>query len=242
MTTTWKLIGHDADLRIAEFRIDRNEEANLTYGEAKAKALEQLRDHIAPYLARIDELESDIFQVHGSLPPLKAWQLGYSDRLIVTSKSKKRAMELVDESRYSFDNRWSECDGDWWYRLAQEEAVWMENRSSTGLGNGTFHRGLKREEASAFLEEYISRYRDMSTFHLLSQVGQRRVDTLIAPFGTPYKIITNVQIYEWSQSTLNVECRIDDGFDVIWHPTITIERALPQFEMACAIDWRKEGF
>ena len=60
-TTGWKVFGLEANTRIAEFRTENPHEDLVSYGEAKASALQRLREHVAPYLTRIEELEQDVF-------------------------------------------------------------------------------------------------------------------------------------------------------------------------------------
>ena len=94
----WKVVDSGPDTRIAEFKVDNPHDTLLSYEEAKAAALQRLREHVAPYLARIDELEQDVFAEAGALPPLKAWRCHYGFRAVVTAKTKKRAAELAEES------------------------------------------------------------------------------------------------------------------------------------------------
>ena len=72
--TGWKMVDCDENTRIAEFKIDNPHDTLVSYEEAKAQALKKLTDHVAPYLARIEELEQDAFAETGALPPLKAWR------------------------------------------------------------------------------------------------------------------------------------------------------------------------
>lgn len=65
--TTWDVVGCDADVRVVEARATEYDVIVKSYEEAKAVALEKLKSHIRPYLARIDELESDHFLKRGAL-------------------------------------------------------------------------------------------------------------------------------------------------------------------------------
>ena len=75
--TGWKVLGLESDTRIAEFKAENPDDKLLSYVEAKADALKRLKDHVAPYLARIEELEQDELLETGALPPLKAWRYDY---------------------------------------------------------------------------------------------------------------------------------------------------------------------
>lgn len=241
MKTGWKVIGNDAGRRIAEFRVSDEPEALMRYVDARQIALDQLRNQIAPYLARIKELESDVFEESGALPPLKAWQTEYrSTNYIVAAKSKKRAAELVDESRHWFDSNWSACDGDWWYRLAHEEALWIEKRDEKGLRSVTFHQCLTKDVAAAILEQHATAYRTINPSRLLRLVDEDLIEANVSTAGTPYKITTTVRRYNWGHESLHIECRIDDGCNLVRHPSVYIIHELPQGEVVAG--WKTEGF
>lgn len=186
--TTWKIVGAGSDTRIAEFTLDHQQEKVMTYGEAKAAALQTLKAHVAPLLARIEELEQDQFLKAGALPPLKAWRQRYGGQAVVTAQTKKRAMEIVDESRYGFNSSWDECKGDWWYHLAHEEAIWMERQDAEKQGTGIFYKPLDRDEGQQLLEQHVAPYRVMDVSELLWLVGNQWNVTGIGLQGTPYKI------------------------------------------------------
>ena len=241
MKTGWKVTGNDAGRRIAEFKASNENENLLSYEEAKQTALKQLRDQVAPYQIRIAELEGDVFQTAGALPPMKAWQTGYFRKnYLVAATSKKRAREIVGESRHWFDENWSACEGDWWYRLARHESVWMVERDEQGSEIGTFNRCLTQDEAAALLEQHADFYRTIDASHLLRLVGEGLIEANVSTAGTHYKITTTVQQCNWDHANLHVECRIDDGCNLVRHPAIYFGRELPQD--AVIAGWKTEGF
>ena len=154
-STRWKVFGVETDTRVAEFKIENPDDQLMTYEEAKASALQRLKDHVAPYLARIEELEQDVFAETGALPPLRAWKRSYGSNAVITAKTKKRAAELAEESLYGFNIGWDACEGDWWYHLAREEAVWIEEQDDQKQGTGVFYKPLAREEAEQIVEQTI---------------------------------------------------------------------------------------
>lgn len=243
MRTGWKVVGSDAERQIVEYKATEEKDQLLPYGEAKHIALEQLRSHIAPYLAKIEEIERDVFHSVGALPPLKAWSRGYGKwNHVVTAKTKKRAREIVSESKYGFDTGWKECSDYWWYRLASHEAIWVEDQDVFGRGNGKFRRCLTRQEAATILDEHITPYRTIAARRLLPLVGEDREDSEVTSFGTPYKIKTTIRRNYRDDSKLHVECQIEDGQSVIWHPVAHVERVIPQDELVSENAWTTEGF
>src|SRR5690606_37307558 len=135
-----------------EFRLSEYADELHGYEEAKQEALTKLREHIEPYLEQIARLESDEFAIAGKLPPCKAWmRYGWraaDQRVVVAAKTKQGAKELAYETRFGIDHRWHEAGGDWWYPLALEEGVWIEELDDKNQGTGTFYRPLDNREAS----------------------------------------------------------------------------------------------
>jgi len=241
--TGWKMVDSGPDTRIAEFKTDNPNDALVSYQEAKADALKRLKDHVAPYLARIEELEQDMFVEAGALPPLKAWKQEYSHS-VITAKTKKRAMELAGESRYRFDSSWRECADDWWYHLAHEEAVWVEELDEQERGTGIFYKPLAREEAKQIIEPLLSPYRTMNIDELLALAGQTLTATGISSQGIPYKITTEVEQGTSVSSGQEVICvQIGIDADRGWMlPWVSVLRDLPERVVVGTEEWVKEGF
>lgn len=242
MKTGWKVIGDDAERRIAELKATDENKNLLSYEQAKRIALEELRDEVRPYLKRIEELERDVFQTTGALPPLKAWVRWTRNTLVVTAKSKVRARELLQLSRNRFDDDWSECDGDWWYHLAHNESIWVEERDANGRNTGKFYQSLSQDEVAAILDAHAAPYHTMRITRLLDMVGEDRIESGASTAGTPYKITTSVRQYSWDNSTIHVDCEIDDGCHVLHRPTRYVTRELPQVEVVTAAEWKSQGF
>ena len=236
----WKVVDSGPETRVAEFKVENPADNMITYDEAKTKALHILKGHVAPYLARIEQLENDLFAEAGALPPLKAW-LCQSRRIVVTAKTKKRAMELACESRYGFNYSWSECSDDWWYHLAHEEAVWIEERDDRKQGTGVFHKPLGREEAERILALHIAPYRIMDIYELLGKVDQTSTDTGVSSEGTPYKVTVDVSLHDWDSDHIRVRAEIDDCLGWYGHERLRVYRELPQLAVA-GTQWTKEGF
>ena len=242
--TGWRMVDWDENTRIAEFKIDNPHDKLVSYEEAKAQALKRLRDHVAPYLARIEELEQDKFVEAGALPPLKAWRCDYSHKAIVVAKTKRRAAELTRESRYGFNLSWHKCKDEWWYHLAHEEAIWVEERDDQKQGTGVFYKPLSREEAEQILELHISPYRTMNIDELLALVGQTLTATGISSQGIPYKITTEVEQGTSVSSGQEVICvQIGIDADRGWMlPWVSVLRDLPERVVVGTEEWVKEGF
>ena len=236
------MVDSGPDTRVAEFRVEYPGDTVMAYEEAKAAALQRLRDHVAPYLARIEELEQDVFGETGALPPFRAWRKWSGVRAVVIAKTKKRATELTRASRYSFDSRWHECSDDWWYHLAREEGVWIEEQDDRKQGTGVFYKPLGREEAEQILEPYISPYRTMGIDELLAQVGQTSTATGVSSHGTPYKIKTEVEQWDWDEDRIHVEAKIDDCLGWGRHRSACVVRELPELAVVATEEWAKEGF
>jgi hypothetical protein len=240
--TGWKMVGSEENTRIVEFRVEDPHDKLTPYEEAKAAALQSLRDHVAPYLARIEEIEQNLFAETGALPPLKAWRYDYGHKAIVTAKTKRRAIELAETTRHSFDSNWHECEGDWWYHLAHEESVWIEEQDDKKRGTGVYYKPLTREEAEQILEQHISRYRTMGIGELLSQVGQNSTVADISSQGTPYKVTTEVERGRYAEDLIFVRVQVDDFLG--WKcPDFSLhERDLSKLTPIGAVNWVKEGF
>jgi hypothetical protein len=241
-STGWKTTGHESDMRIAEFKTDDPHDTLVSYEEAKAQAIKTLRDHVAPYLARIEELEQDVFAETGALPPLKAWRQYHEPKAVVTATTKKRAMELTRKTRHCFDAGWHDCEGDWWYHLAQEEAVWAEERDDQKQGTGVFFKPLGREEAEQILDLFIAPYRMMNIDEILALVGQTWTVTGVSSHGTPYKITAEVRRRDWDKEHIRVEATIDDCLGWGWRRSVSVDRDLPELAVVGIEDRAKEGF
>jgi hypothetical protein len=114
----WEVIGEGRETAIYE-----TDNGTLSYEEAKAKALQQLDESLRPALIRVEEIKADKYQSKGKKPPFKAWK-SRDDETLVIAKTKKRAMELLGDSRAYFDSDYCQEPGWWWYEYAQEESVW----------------------------------------------------------------------------------------------------------------------
>ena len=242
--TGWKVLGLESDTRIAEFKAENPDNKLVSYEEAKADALKRLRDHVAPYLARIEELEQDEFLETGALPPLKAWRCDYGHKTIVVAKTKKRAAELTGDSQYGFNSSWDVCEGDWWYHLAQEEAVWVEERDDERKGTGVYYKPVSREEAEQILELFISPYRTVDIDELVNMVGQTLTVTSVSSQGTPYRIKIEAEqgVMYPGQEGICVRIRIDDCLGWKWLPSASVVRDLPRPDAVETEEWAKEGF
>jgi hypothetical protein len=236
--TTWDVVGWDAEVRIIESKITDDNVAVRSYEEAKMDAVEKLKCRISPYLARIGELEGDQFLKRGALPPMRAWQAEFRQKAVVTAKSKKRAAELVSESKYGFDNYWEECDGDWWYGLAQQEGVWFPHSDGNDPKAGEFQRCLTRDEAMEILREFARPYREVDPQELFPLVGNKRTDTGTTDDGVAYEITTEAWRFSGTPPEISVHFRISDGTGVIWMPPLVLEREIPKESVA----WKDEGF
>lgn len=227
--TTWKVVGDGADIWVAEVRVDDPQEAVVSYADAKAAALQKLREHVEPYLARIDELEEDQFLEMGAVPSYRAWVRSYDPKIIVAAKTKKRAVELANTTRYSFDADWRECGGEWWYRLAHEEGIWFEEQDERKWGTGKFYRPIEYEESHHILEQHIAAYLTIDVLDLLKQVGASSV-TGVSSHGTAYTIKTKVRqaIVAQGQEGIRVDCEIDHCRGWYYRDSLSLERELPE--------------
>tara|TARA_R110002096_G_scaffold380542_6_gene574478 strand:- start:1147 stop:1872 length:726 start_codon:yes stop_codon:yes gene_type:complete len=238
--TGWKVLGDGPSRRIAEFKTNKGDDTMLSYDEAKDDVLRFLKEHIDPFLQRIDELENDDDRVSGALPPFKAWCSNYGT--VVTAKTKKRAIELLETTRYSFNLDFNEAGGDWWYHLAHEEAVWIEETDEEGKGTDTYIKPVGRDEANHIIEEHLSPYRTMRLDELLSKVGEEIESTGESSDGTPYKLTTTIRRYEWQPDTIGVIVRLDDELKEGCRVWDSIDRDISELLVLSSVDWKKEGF
>jgi hypothetical protein len=235
----WKVLGTESDRRVAEVRGDETGDTLSSYEEAKKEAVRCLREHVEPYLRRIEELEQDRFAVLGALPPCKAWHRRgdyLRSTTVVTAKTKKRAIELLGWSRFSFDFDFSEAGGDWWYHLANEEAIWIEEQDEQGRGTGVSLKPVSRDEAKRILEQHLLPYRTMSAEDLVSRLGEDSKATSLSSQGTPYRIKLKVQKYEWKPGTVQIEARLDDGLDGGCSESEYIDRDIAELPVVGADD------
>ena len=131
---------------------------------------------------------------------------------------------------------------DWWYHLAHEEAIWVEERDDQKQGTGVFYKPLSREEAEQILEPHISPYRTMNIDELLALVGQTTTMTGISSQGTPYKIKTEVRRWDWDKERIRVEAVVDDCLGWGWRLSVSVDRDLPEPVVVETEEWAKEGF
>lgn len=230
-------MGAESQIRPVEVKLNKDDEKQ-SYSEARELALSQLRDHVAPYLDQISRLESDEFSLTRKLPRFKAWRYG-SRNAVVLAKTKKRACEIVRQSRYGFDQYWRECDGDWWYDLASDEGLWIEEIDDKKVGTGVFYHPISREQKKQIAEGYAAQFRSMDIFGLLARVGQRITETGEHDTGTPYRIDVRFEVYTFEPDNVAVEVTVDDHLDWESFGRATIYRAIPTVP---TVNWGDEGF
>ncbi len=226
----WMVRGQGAELEIVGHRASEQDYAFDKLGqyeEAKAQALQRLQEHVQPYLDRIADISSDTFKASRALPPFRAW---HHAKRVVVAKTKKRAMELAHISRYEFENCWEECDGCWWYNLAQAEGLWVEKRDKD---TSEFVRTMMKEEADGILALYEAKYMSMDILQLLSLAESESFESGESSVGTPYTVKVVVFQPEWVDQ-VNVYISIDDGLG--WHGRSSTSR------WRKVIDWSKEGY
>lgn len=236
----WRLTGDGPNLAIAEVK-QHNDLGLTSYSEAREQVLTKLRRHVQPYLDQIERLECDEFAATGRLPEFKAWQHSWYGRpyTLVFAKTKKRAIELVEDTRYGFEESWEPCEGTWWYEHCVEEGVFVEETDENNRGTGVFLRPLSREEKDEFAEQFIAPYRTMSAEKLLSKVGRQFVSTGESRHGTPFR--ATVAVEESHRSTeLWVHAEVDDGLGhfggggcAYFHRNVSVSESC---------NWIKEGF
>jgi hypothetical protein len=238
----WIRTGRDSNLGIVETRASDSEYAYgelTTYADAKAEAIKQLKDHIQPYLQRIEELQNDAFADSGKLPALQGWFRHDSGRVVVTAKTKKRAMELAEISRYEMENDWEKCDESWWYHLAYEEGVWCERIDENDAGTGVFFRPIAWEEANEIIVRRLHKYRIMPIDRLITIVGQEEVESGESSMGTPYRFTARIRNSGCPTEEICVEGVVDACLAGTSQQWASIYRELLQPQ---TIGWVKEGF
>jgi hypothetical protein len=235
----WRKIGNGSNLAIAEVRLSGSE-VLTSYQEAKEEALVTLRNHVQPYLDQMERLESDNFAATGRLPELKAWELSWYGRphTLVFAKTKKRAIELVEDTRYGFEESWEPCEGTWWYEHGVEEGVFVEETDENNRGTGVFLRPLSREEKDEFAEQFIAPYRTMSAEKLQSKVGRKFVSTGEGRHGTPFRATVTVE-ESYHSTELWVHAEVDDGLGYFGCGGACFHRKVPVSE---SCNWIKKGF
>lgn len=234
--TTWQVTGTDANRHLYEVRVNDSDDKLSSYEDAKQGALRMLREHIAPYLQRIDELEADQDRTSGALPPNKAW---WSESgKVVTAKTKKRAIELLDESRYGFDLNFTEAGGDWWYRLAREEAIWIEEIDPDGQETGNYFKPVVRDEAARIIEELLSPFRTMPVSELLARIDEDCQSTGVSSDGTGYQLTTKIRRFDWQPDTVRVTGELSDCLRGGCRESKYVECDVTE----CLAGWQKGGF
>ena len=236
--TTWDVVGLDEDVRIIESKTTGDNVAMRCYEEAKRDAVEKLKSHIRPYLDRIAELEYDRFLERGALTPMRVWRAYRGRGAVVAAKTKKRAAELVDETKSGFNTRWYECSGDRWHDLAQQEGVWTPHSNGDDAPTGEFQRCLTKDEASGILREYVRSYRAAASRELLPLLDNKRTDKGTTDDGVAYEITTEAWRCGGTPPEMTVHFKISDGSGLIWLPPIVLEREIPNE----SVEWKHEGF
>lgn len=232
-TRGWVLRGEGADLQIYEEEFSKNRlltETPASYVEAKTLALKKLQSVVDRY----SELANDDFAISGVLPPYKAWvesvSLGFrkSDRrFVVTAKTKKRAMEILNISRSSMEWSWRQCDGNWWYHLAHEEAIWAEEVDKELGGNGVFNRSLGREGAREIAQQVLAFYESMSNTELQSLLGLVKLEKGVSLSGIPYEIESIVRRADWPPNKIVVAIEVDDRLEWSGQASCCFSREVP---------------
>lgn len=230
-------MGAESQIRPVEVKLNRDDETQ-SYSQARELALTQLRDHVDPYLDQISRLESDEFSLTRRLPQFKAWRYARRNAVVV-AKTKKRACEIVRESRYGFDQYWRECDGDWWYDLASDEGLWIEETDEKKVGTGVFYHPISREEKKQIAEGYAAQFRSMDIFDLLTRVGQRITETGEHETGTPYRIDVRFEVRSFDPDKVAVEITVDDHLGWYCSEYQTVYRDIPREP---TFNWGDEGF
>ena len=235
----WRLTGDVPNLAIAEVK-QHNDLGLTSYSEAREQALTKLRRHVQPYLDQIERLESDECAATGRLPEFKAWQHSRGRRhTLVLAKTKKRAIELVEGTRYGFEESWEPCGGTWWYEYAVEEGVFVEETDENNRGTGVFLRPPSREEKDEIVERFAAPYRTMSEEKLLSKVGRTFVSTGEGRHGTSFRVTVTVE-ESHRRSELWVQAEVDDGLEHFGGGgRAYFHRKVPASE---SCNWIKEGF
>lgn len=231
--TTWTVVGSGQDTRIAEIRLDASyNDEPLSYEQAKQKALHVLHEHSDPYFSQIKELESDAFKITGKLPNFKAWR--DKSRLVI-AKTKKRAMELTHETRYSFDADFIPIEEAWWYPHAAEEGVWLEERK----GNSKYRKPIDKQESKQIATETIAVYSKWSSSQLAGLVNNPVELHGVSSQNTPYKLTVKVSKCNRKPGFWRLEVCIDDLLDY-WGSRHSEEVYVPiVFENHA---WKDEGF
>ena len=233
----WLIAGKGEETRIYEARLDELEwrsDQLRSYEEAKAEALRRLREQVEPLLEAISMLLTDDYAEAGKLPQVKAWRNRRED-CIVIAKTKRRTMEITRESRYSFTDDWTQCQGDWWWGIPLEEGVWVAEKDGQEF-TGNYFRCLGRDGARELAEQHMQKYREMPVEELVALDGLSATETGVDSHGTPYRINTTVRVRE---TKVKIEVKVDDrlGRDGYWWADCS--RMLPQPE---TVDWVAEGF
>jgi len=224
MKTTWEVIGNGPDTRVWERRLQPGDK-KTTYEEAKQTALRDLEDHVRPYLKRIDELKSDEFRQRGMFPKMKAWHSNY---VRVIAKTKKRAAEMMKESRYSFNLDYSESVGDSWYPYAADESVWIITRKAED-DSIQHQRALPSEEAEALLRKELAEFEVMPLCELLEKVGNKEVREVECSKGLPVRVEVKVNRYGWDDGS-NIYVNAEITNRVFWPVSCSVKRNVMEVE------------
>ena len=234
---TWMVVDDGPDTRIMECRrTDNNQDELVTYEEAKAQAVQILEDHVAPALNRIEELKQDEFQKRGQLPSFKVWE---SKDLLVAARTKKRAMELTNESRYGFNlsfKQVTDSSTDWWYPYAQEESIWEVLRNDRGWTTGEYRKILGQDEAMAIIHEELAKYETLPIAQLVGMIGNEEMIERVCTEGLPVQVVIEVCQYGWEPSVIRVEAEIKER--VLRWCRAELRRDIPK--QVC--NWKAEGF
>jgi hypothetical protein len=153
MKTTWITERDEGQIKFGEVPCTTDDQP-VSYSEAKTKSLDTLQGEIDVLISLRRRIEMD--ESKWAYPDTKAW-INYTEDRLVIAKTKKRARELVGETRYCLDNDWSPVAGHWWYPYGAEESEWGRTTSNDEV----WLRPLPKEEAEKLANEELERFRAM---------------------------------------------------------------------------------
>jgi len=130
--------------------------------------------------------------------------------VLVIANTKKRPMEMAGETRYCFNECFSYAVGDWWFKYAAEESIWLRIRNGQEVGIGAYQRALLSDEAEAILRDELAEFETMPMSDLATKVGHDEVRDRVCSKGLPVKVEIQVYFYDWSEPTFSIGGSIKD--------------------------------
>lgn len=203
--TTWEIVGEGADIRLMERRLEHGEDA-IAYQDAKAEAISALERLVQPYLQKLSELKDDGFEIRGKLPQFNAWLRG--DTLVI-AKTQKRAAEMVRRTTYDFRTSFNRQVGDWWYRYAAIEAIWVSSDSGDGIRE--FRKLPSREEAEQVVAEELAEFQALPITELAQMVGQEYRRERSCSHHSMVTVVIRVERDYESPGHIDIKCNIESG-------------------------------